>query len=232
MNFALIFSALMMGLAGTVHCVAMCGASSAAVVRGCGGGRPTWMGFHLGRVLGYAAAGALAASSVSALGSLGQWSPALRPLWVLAHVAALALGIWLLWMGRQPAWLDRLGRDGHRSGPDAHGWQTMRGPAKALGAGVVWVAWPCGLLQSALVVAALANGPVGGAAVMGVFALASSVALGAAPALLLRWWGSRAAMEGGVTTWAVRLSGAALAGASAWALGHDLWVRVAAYCFS
>lgn len=232
MNFALIFSALMMGLAGTVHCVAMCGASSAAVVKGCGGGRSTWMGFHLGRFLGYAAAGAVAASSVAALGSLGQWSPALRPLWVLAHAAALALGIWLLLVGRQPAWLDRLGRDGHRSTPDARGWQAMRGPTKALGAGVLWVAWPCGLLQSALVVAALANGPLGGAAVMGVFALASSLALGATPALVLRWWGHQAALEGGVTAWAVRLSGAALAGASAWALGHDLWMRVAAYCFS
>jgi hypothetical protein len=32
-------------------------------------------------------------------------------------------------------------------------------------------------------------------------------------------------------TWVIRLSGAALA-ASAWALGHDLWMRVAAYCIS
>jgi hypothetical protein len=33
-------------------------------------------------------------------------------------------------------------------------------------------------------------------------------------------------------TWVIRLSGAALAVASAWALGHDLWMRVAAYCIS
>jgi hypothetical protein len=70
--------------------------------------------FRLGRLspgagAGYAAAGAVA-SSVSALGELGQLSPALRPLWGLAHMAALALGIWLLLTGRQPAWLDRLGR--------------------------------------------------------------------------------------------------------------------------
>ena len=93
MNYALIFSALMMGLAGTVHCVAMCGASSAAAVSACGAGRSVWTGFHLGRVLGYAAAGALAASSVSALAELGRLSPALRPLWGLAHMAALVLGI-------------------------------------------------------------------------------------------------------------------------------------------
>ena len=233
MNYALIFSALMMGLAGTVHCVAMCGASSAAAVGACGGGRSAWGGFHLGRLLGYAAAGAVAASSVSALGELGQLSPALRPLWGLAHMAALALGIWLLLTGRQPAWLDRLGRGGQRSTTLSGGWQRVQGPGKALGAGGLWVAWPCGLLQSALVVAALANGPWGGAAVMAVFALASSLALGAVPALLLRWMGrENSAAQAGVMTWVIRLSGAALAVASAWALGHDLWMRVAAYCIS
>ncbi len=233
MNYALIFSALMMGLAGTVHCVAMCGATSAAAVGACGGGRSAWGGFHFGRVLGYAVAGALVASSVSALGELGRLSPALRPLWGLAHMAALVLGIWLLVTGRQPAWLDRLGRDGHRSAKVTGGWQVVRGPGKALGAGVLWVAWPCGLLQSALVVAALANGPWGGAAVMAVFALASSLALGAVPALFLRWMGPQnAAAQMSVMSWVTRISGAVLAAASAWALGHDLWVRVAAYCIS
>lgn len=223
----------MMGLAGTVHCVAMCGASSAAAVGACGGGRSAWTGFHLGRVLGYTVAGAIAASSVSALGELGRLSPALRPLWGLAHMAALVLGVWLLVTGRQPAWLDRLGRGGQRSAAVSGDWQVVRGPGRAMGAGVLWVAWPCGLLQSALVVAALANGPWGGAAVMAVFALASSLALGAVPALLLRWMGRRdAAAQAGLLSWVARLSGAALAAASAWALGHDLWMRVAAYCIS
>jgi len=98
--------------------------------------------------------------------------------------------------------------------------------------GAVWFAWPCGLLQSALMVAALANGPAAGAAVMAAFALASSVALGAMPMLWARAAGGSAQWGGRITVWMVRLSGAALAGASAWALGHDLLVRVAAYCFS
>lgn len=236
MNLALIFSALLMGLAGTVHCVAMCGPASTAVVRGCGGRRSAWAGFHVGRVAGYGLAGGVAASSVAALAEIGRLSPALRPLWVLAHAAALALGIWLLATGRQPAWLDWLGRGGHGGTPSEGGWQRVRGPTKALGAGMAWVAWPCGLLQSALVVAALANTPAGGAAVMVVFALGSAAALGLGPAWLA-WMGrpgrpGRAGLQGGVSSWAVRLSGAALACASAWAVGHDLWVRVAAYCFS
>lgn len=232
MDVALILSALLMGLAGSVHCVAMCGASSAAAVQACGGGAGGWGGFHVGRVLGYAAAGALVASSVSALGRLGAWSPALRPLWTLAHMAALALGLWLLWKGRQPEWLENLGRQGQRALPAPGGWQRIQGPTKALAVGTLWAAWPCGLLQSALVVAALANSPLGGASVMAAFALASSAALGLGPMLLLRWAGSRADAQTRLMTWTVRLSGAALAAASVWALGHGLWMRVAAYCFS
>lgn len=229
MNFTLIFSALLMGLAGSVHCVAMCGTASTAAVRACGRSRPllaAWA-FHLGRVLGYAAAGAVVASSVSLLARLGQWSPALRPLWVLAHMAALGLGLWLLWKGRQPEWLESLGRtDRHVGVQDANGWQRMRGPVGAAAIGSVWFAWPCGLLQSALMVAALANGPWAGASVMAAFAVASSFALAGGSALWMRWRGG----GGRATVLIIRLSGAALAGASAWALGHDVWMRVAAYC--
>ena len=120
-------TALLMGLAGTVHCVAMCGATSAAAVRTCAAARPRigWPAFHLGRLAGYALAGAVAASSVAGLAQLGQWSPALRPLWTLAHLAAMALGLVLLWRGRQPAWLDRLGRGGARGGEVAVRWQEI-----------------------------------------------------------------------------------------------------------
>jgi sulfite exporter TauE/SafE len=97
----------------------------------------------------------------------------------------------------------------------------------------VWVAWPCGLLQSALVVAGLANTPVAGAAVMAAFALASSLGLQLAPALL-SWWSSRGAGRSHaqkLNRLVVRLAGAFLALGSLWALGHDLWGQVWAYCF-
>jgi sulfite exporter TauE/SafE len=93
------------------------------------------------------------------------------------------------------------------------------------------LAWPCGLLQSALLVAGLANTAMQGAAVMAVFAASSALGLVLGPAL---WW----RLSGGAANrWispllAVRLAGVALALASAWALGHGLWLRVAAWCFS
>lgn len=100
----------------------------------------------------------------------------------------------------------------------------MRGPAQATLAGGLWVAWPCGLLQSAVLLAALADGPVGGAGVMLVFAVASAPGLVAAPWLWRRLAGSAR------PDLAVRLGGLMLALASGWALTHDLWVRFAAYC--
>jgi sulfite exporter TauE/SafE len=236
MDLALFLSALMLGAAGAPHCAAMCGPASASLLRGCSQRSPhaSTLAFHGARLVGYAAAGAVAASSVGLLSQLGQLSPVLRPLWTLLHCAALGLGLWLLWQGRQPAWLENLGRGTSRIAPQQAGpggWQRMQGPARAAGAGSLWVAWPCGLLQSALVVAALANTAWGGAAVMAGFAAASAAGLTLAP-----WAFARLAGGGGaalqVNSWAVRIAGAALAAASAWALGHDLIQRVVSYCIA
>jgi uncharacterized protein len=239
-NLALLFTALLLGLAGSVHCVAMCGAPSAAAVRACGGPpRDAWSVFHLGRLAGYAAAGAVAAASIGALAQWSTWSPALRPVWTLLHVAALALGLWLLARGRQPEWLERAGRGAQRQIPTTGGWQRIHGPAKAGAAGLAWVAWPCGLLQSALVVAALADSAWGGAATMGVFAMATAPALGLGPWLWGRLAGGSATGQSGVRQLstrvnglAVRLAGAMLAAASVWALGHDLIRQAVAFCLS
>jgi len=215
-NTALLASALLMGLAGTPHCLAMCGAACAAIG---GGGRGAWP-LHLGRLLSYAAAGAVAAASVGVLATLGQAVAALRPLWTLVHVAALALGLYLLWQGRQPAWMANLGTARAPAAPA--GWRAIHGPARRAAIGLAWAAWPCGLLQSALLVAALADSAWQGALVMAVFATASGLGLALGPAL---WW--RGATAG---TAAVRLAGAMLVAASAWALGHGLWLRIAAWC--
>ena len=63
--------------------------------------------------------------------------------------------------------------------------------------GRLWVAWPCGLLQSALVVAALANTAWGGAAVMAGFAAASAAGLSLAPWAFARLAGGGARRAAG-----------------------------------
>lgn len=104
-----------------------------------------------------------------------------------------------------------------------------RNAARAALAGSLLVLLPCGLLQSALLVAALAATPLSGALVMLVFALASGLSLWAGPALWLGLAGrSHAAHWQGA---AVRLGGLMLAGASAWALVQSCGVAgSAAFC--
>ena len=70
-----------MGLAGTPHCAAMCGAPCAALTGRRSPG--SIVAFQLARVASYAIGGAVAAASMGALASLSQLSPAIRPLWTL-----------------------------------------------------------------------------------------------------------------------------------------------------
>lgn len=227
-DFALIASGALLGLAGAPHCAAMCSAPCAAAVGA--GGKSSSVAFQLARVAGYALGGGAAAFSVTALAAWSTFSPALRPLWTLLNAAALVLGAWLLWHGRQPAWLARLGRVPPPAAVRVGGWQAIRMPLRAAGAGAAWVAWPCGLLQSALVVAALNSSVAGGAATMAVFALASAPGLVAGPWAMRRLLSGQSAVAR--EAWATRGAGLMLLGASVWALLHQLGPQVAAFCRS
>jgi uncharacterized protein len=227
-DLALIGSAALLGLAGTPHCAVMCGAACTAAA-GPGGARAS-ITFQATRLLGYAAAGAVVAVGVGALAALAQVSPALRPFWTLLHVAALALGLWLLWHGQQPAWMSALGRTPTPAPTLATpaGWSPVQMPVRAAVAGSAWVLMPCGLLQSALLLAALTGTAQSGALAMAAFAMASSAGL-----LLAPWIWQQLRQRGARPwdRWLTRAAGLMLAGASSWALGHGLWQRVAAYCF-
>ncbi len=225
-ELALISAAALMGLAGLPHCAAMCAAPCTALTRGAGS-QPV---FQMARVAGYAAAGAVAAWSVGALRDGLAWSPALRPLWSLLHLAALACGLWMLWRGQWPAFLQRATATVNTSALPG-GWQAISGPMRSAGAGALWIAWPCALSQSALLVAALASTPQQGAAAMAAFALASSPALWLAPMVMrrVRTGQGRGAVWAGAAV-PTRAAGALIALGSAWALGHGLWMRVAVWC--
>ena len=182
---------------------------------------------HAGRLFSYAVAGALVASSVAALGTLQAAGPLLRPLWALVHVAAIALGLTLIWTAQVPRWLSR--DIGQAAIPgDARVVRVLRRmPASGQAglAGLCWAGIPCGLLQSALLVAALASGPVAGATVMSTFAVASGFGLWAGPHL----W-SRMRSASGDQRWtrlAARLSGTLLVASSGFALWHGLGAIVA-----
>jgi sulfite exporter TauE/SafE len=227
MQTTLAATALLMGLAGGPHCVAMCGAACAAIGRS-GDGRATrslWA-FQVGRVAGYSLMGGLAAASMQGLGWLSIHSAALRPVWSLFHVAAAFLGLMLLWRARQPVWLESSARAVWTRVRTVTAGAPGRPGAGALVLGVVWSLLPCGLLYSALLVAALTGDSVQGAAVMALFALGSSVSLMAGPWLWLRL---RAKGSG---EWAIRMAGLALLVTSLFALWMGLVHNLAPWCLT
>jgi len=224
MQTSLAATALLMGLVGGPHCIAMCGAACAGMAQAAGphSNRVLWS-FQFGRVVGYSALGAVAAASVQSIGWLSVQSVALRPVWTFFHIAALALGLLLMWRAEQPLWLERTGRKL---------WARVRqataswGGGAPLVVGMLWAFLPCGLLYSALLVAGMTSQPTEGAAVMALFALGTSVSMTAGSWLWLRLQGSGSAADG----WGVRLAGLALAASSFWALWMGLVHNTAPWC--
>ncbi|MCF8209970.1 MAG: sulfite exporter TauE/SafE family protein [Rhodoferax sp.] len=229
MQSSLAFTALLMGLVGGPHCVAMCGAACVGIGQAAGkSSQASILQFQVGRVLGYAGLGGLAAASMQGLGWLTIQSAALRPVWSLFHVAATLLGLVLLIQARQPVWLESGGRKVWNA---VRGLVPGRGQLTPLIFGVIWALLPCGLLYSALLVAGLAGSAVAGAAVMALFALGTSVTMTIGPWLWLRLHGNSASKKpGGGGDWGVRLAGAALAISSAWALWMGLMHNSAPWC--
>ena len=92
--------------------------------------------------------------------------------------------------------------------------------------GILWALLPCGLLYSALLVAAMTGNASHGAGVMVLFALGSSVSLTAGPWLWLRLRGQ------GSGQWAIRIAGLTLLTSSVWVLWMGLVHDTAPWCLS
>jgi sulfite exporter TauE/SafE len=216
MELSLAFTALIMGITGGPHCVAMCGGVCAGLGKESKPGA-LW-NFQAGRILGYAALGAVAAFSVQGVAWLSQNTAALRPLWAFFHVLILAWGIVLIMQARQPLWAERIGKQI---------WAGVRKASQHRGGifstGMLWALMPCGLLYSALLIAALSNTVAGGALSMGLFALGTTVSLQTAPWL---WQKLRNRNEKS----GMRLAGVLLVFAAGWALWMDMAHQIAIWC--
>jgi uncharacterized protein len=111
MQTSLAVTALLMGLAGGPHCIAMCGAACAGIGKAAGerGTAAIWT-FQAGRLASYSLLGAVAAASMQGLGWLTTQTAVMRPVWTMFHVAAMLLGLMLVLLARQPVWLDSTAR--------------------------------------------------------------------------------------------------------------------------
>jgi len=175
-----------------------------------------------GRIAGYAAAGAVAAGAMQGLATGSAHVPALHPLWLMLHAIVLAWGLLLAVAGRQPVWALRAGKAIARST------RTLtRSTAGVFVLGTLWVALPCGLLYSALMLAALANGPAQGAFAMALFAFASGLSLWLAP-----WLVQRAGWRIGVLrqAWGTRVAGVLLVAVALQALHLDVYHQIELWC--
>lgn len=237
-----IWTAWLMGLLGGTHCLAMCSAPCGALVSGGVRQSPSvsagsvqrvrWVSrrgqlqrtaaFHVGRIAGYAAAGALAAWAMDSLAWLTQQTTALRPVWTLMHVAVMAWGFMLMVQSRQPEWIEQAGRFiWRRVGP----W--VQAPGGIWAAGTLWALLPCGLLYSALLVAALSGGALQGALTMAAFAVGSGLWLVGGP---WAWGRLRHYLNGIPPAWGTRIAGGLLCGIATWALWMDLIYKPSLWC--
>jgi uncharacterized protein len=223
MQTSMALTALFMGIAGGPHCVAMCGAACAGISRGGAGRQSTsaLLTFQAGRLLGYSLFGAFAAGSVQGLAWLGTSTSVIRPVWTMFHVAAMLLGLVLIWQARQPAWLDGVAQGVWRRTRPMLGRLGTKAPAVL---GVAWALMPCGLLYSALMVASLSANAMEGAMVMALFSAGTSLSLTIGPWLLLRLRGD------GSGGWGIRLAGIALAATSGWALWMGITNPTGLWC--
>jgi hypothetical protein len=164
-----LLTAFLGGLAGSPHCVAMCGAFASA----CAVHRPGFGAWHAGRLVSYAILGAIA-------GAAGRFIPG--PPWVPALIAALML-LWfalaLAGLVSEPAIpIASISRLGQRLA-------GRPGLAPRFGFGVINGFLPCGLVYSALSLPVALGRAGEGALAMLAFG-AGTIPLLSAAALLLR----------------------------------------------
>jgi sulfite exporter TauE/SafE len=217
MHPALVMTVFFMGLAGGPHCLAMCGAACAGINKKPGKVQAIWQ-FHVGRMFGYAVLGAVAAASVRSLAWFTSHSAALQPVWTLFHVLVLSWGLVLLAYARQPLWVEGLG-----SGVWAKVRQLSRLRGGIFFTGGLWAFMPCGLLYSALLVAALGGSPLGGALGMAAFGLGTSISLQIGSLLWLK-------LQQGNQQMGMRIAGLLLTLVAGWAIWMDATHHASIWC--
>ena len=179
MEYSLLF-ALTVGFFSTLHCLGMCGgiigALSFSLPEEVRLNRwrfiPYLLAYNTGRILSYAAAGAL-------IGYLGMTIfTNLSPKYghtVLQWIAALfmiAIGLYLAGWFPRFALVENLGKPlWQKLEPMGQGLLPVKSPAQALLFGLVWGWLPCGLVYAAIVYAAATGGAVNGALFMAFFGL-------------------------------------------------------------
>ena len=175
----------MVGLAGSVHCIGMCGGIVSALSVGGPAPRPRAviaihavqdssalrvLAYNGGRIASYMLAGAFAGGLAGA-GMVRIASLQVAGYW-LANLMLVALGLYLMDAWRGLARLEAAGNlVWRRVRPLLAPLLPMDTPFKALAVGGLWGWVPCGMVYSALLTAMLQGSALQGAAAMAAFGL-------------------------------------------------------------
>ncbi len=165
-----LFDSFVFGAANSVHCACMCGPLALAF-----GGQSGTATYQLFRIASYALVGSALGATGAAFGSASFGVPAATT----AYVLAAALVVLALKGERGAMKLPFFSRLLGRATAKGRGWPPI---FRAGLLGALTPLLPCGLLWSACAGAAVAGSTLGGAEVMGGFAL------GSLPLLLLAQW--------------------------------------------
>ena len=175
MNSAVLLTAFATGIAGSAHCVAMCGGISVSLGLGSMQKRLLPV-YHCGRLASYATLG-LCFGALLPRDYNATWAAALR---IAAALVMLAIGVQIIFGVNL---LRRLERHGSRLWRPLAGLVQsllpVRSGSDALLLGFLWGLLPCGLIYSALALALVSGNPLQAALVMFAFGV------GTLPAMLL-----------------------------------------------
>ncbi|MBP6513870.1 MAG: sulfite exporter TauE/SafE family protein [Steroidobacteraceae bacterium] len=195
-SWEVVAAAAALGLGGNVHCLAMCGGIAAAAGTRLPAGAPgtspvaAALAFNVGRLTAYALLGiVIGALAGGLLGMLPTGFDA-KFLRLAAALLMAILGLQLL-LRRDLLGLERIGSVfWRRIQPLAGGALRLPGIWRSLALGAAWGFLPCGLVYSALALAATAgSGPGAGLAMLafGAATLPSMVGAALSGAMLSRW---------------------------------------------
>ncbi|HLU62875.1 MAG TPA: sulfite exporter TauE/SafE family protein [Gammaproteobacteria bacterium] len=177
-------AALVAGLAGSGHCLAMCGGMAGLLAgRRSADGRPLrrTLAYNLGRVFTYSLGGFLAGLLGHAVGAASGLGVAAGHLRILSGFIIVLAGLYLLTGRRVFAPFEKLGeKTWSRIAPLAVRQLQKDGMFATTVLGMLWGWLPCGMTWSMLAVAAASASPLQGAAIMAAFGLGTLPAMLAA----------------------------------------------------
>jgi uncharacterized protein len=194
MNALNLLPIFMVGLAGSVHCIGMCGGIVSALsaasgpaprprpviaivpAAGVGAGAAAQLSrvlaYNSGRIASYMTAGALAGGLAGGAASLVKIATLQLAGYWLANLMLVALGLYLMDAWRGLAKLEAAGQVvWRRVQPLVKPLLPMDSALKALALGGLWGWVPCGMVYSVLLTAMLSGSATSGAAIMLAFGL-------------------------------------------------------------